>query len=343
MAKFMSLISPANAFKNSSAAKTDSFLELHEPYTYYKKRNPNRSFDSMSYSKLMVNAPEVIRADPTAKRFEIGDLLFAQFHCPPSQDPVGIWTQTDYLLHVLNATISWKTHNGKLTAEAGDTVFFKKGVHILPAHIETDLCIEMFFIPDAFIRETIMDLAHDLPARSEQIDTTELTIRVNNDVALSAFFHAMTIYFASEQKPPEALLKLKVKELLAGILLGQSNPSLSAYFLSIVSSDAPSISAIMEMNFCHNLPIESFAEMCHRSLSSFKREFQKQYRISPGKWLLERRLQHSASLLETTAMSVTEIMFECGFEDLSHFSRSFKEKFGHSPTAHRESCTVINR
>lgn len=295
----------------------------------------------MSYIKLMANAPEAIRNDPTAKRFEIGELLFAQYHCP-SHDSFGIWTQTDYLLHVLSARMLWKTHNGTWSAEAGETVFFKKGAYILPTQVEDDLCIELFFIPDTFVRETIIDLAEDLPMISEHDETRELTIRVNNDVALSAFFKAMTIYFASEEKPAEALLRLKLKELLTSILLGQSNRSLSAYFRFLAANEAPSLPAIMEMNFCHNLSIESFAEMCHRSLSSFKREFQKYYGISPGKWLLERRLQHSASLLETTAMSVTEIMCECGFEDLSHFSRTFKEKFGLSPTAYRESCNVIH-
>jgi AraC-like DNA-binding protein len=288
----------------------------------------------MSYSKLIANAPEAIRTDPTAKRFEIDDLLFAQYHCP-AHDSFGIWTQTDYLLHVLNAKIFWKTHNGTWTAEAGETVFFKKGAYILPTLVENDLCIELFFIPDAFVKETIMDLAEDLPVISDQVDTNELTIRVNNDVALSAFFQAMTIYFASEEKPAEALLRLKLKELLTSILLGQSNSSLSAYFRYLAANEAPSIPAIMEMNFGHNLPIESFAEMCHRSLSSFKREFRKHFGMSPGKWLLERRLQHSASLLETTATSITEIMCECGFEDLSHFSRAFKEKFGCPPSAYR--------
>ena len=157
----------------------------------------------------MANAPEAIRNDPTAKRFEIGELLFAQYHCP-AHDSFGIWTQTDYLLHVLSAKMLWKTHDGTWSAEAGETVFFKKGAYILPTHVESDLCIEMFFIPDAFVRETIMDLADDLPVLSKRPDTSELTIRVNNDVALSAFFQAMKIYFGSEEKPAEALLKLKL-------------------------------------------------------------------------------------------------------------------------------------
>ena len=35
-------------------------------------------------------------------------------------------------------------------------------------------------------------------------------------------------------------------------------------------------------------------------------------------------------------MSVTEIAFESGFEDVSHFSRVFKERFNVSPMAYGE-------
>jgi transcriptional regulator GlxA family with amidase domain len=41
-------------------------------------------------------------------------------------------------------------------------------------------------------------------------------------------------------------------------------------------------------------------------------------------------------MLRTTSMSMTEIALECGFEEPSHFSRTFKTKFGRSPTDYRE-------
>ena len=41
-----------------------------------------------------------------------------------------------------------------------------------------------------------------------------MVIPVNNDMALSAFFQSMLVYFANDEEPPEALLKLKLKELL---------------------------------------------------------------------------------------------------------------------------------
>lgn len=284
----------------------------------------------------MLNALETIRAIPTAKIFEIGGLLFAQFTCPAQEQPVPIWSQTDHLVHVISGKSSWKTPTGMCCAEAGETLFFKKGAYIMPPHFEEQLCIELFFIPDAFVRDTVLELASDLPAISLPVDSRNPTIRVKNDIGLTAFFEAMTVYFAGDEKPPEALLKLKVRELLASILVGHSNHHLAAYLRSVAASETPAIPAIMETNFHHNLSIDEFARMCNRSISSFKRDFQKHYGTSPGKWLLERRLQHSASLLQSTAMNITEIAFECGFEDLSHFSKTFKEKYGLTPSSYRK-------
>ncbi len=283
----------------------------------------------------MLNAIDVILSKPQSKTFQIGDILLAQFTCPPQEEPVGIWMPMDHLLHVVSGEQTWTDNTGTCTAEAGTTVFFRKGAYIMPEHSGNELCLEYFFFPDEFVKEAVIEYAPDLPKSPEPIDARKMTIRVQNDVALSVFFDAMTTYFANEERPPDALLKLKLKELLASILLGQSNPDLATYLRSVASSVGPDLTTVMELNFCQNLPVEAFAQMCHQSASSFKREFRKCYDTSPGKWLLERRLQHSAILLQTTPSSITEIASQCGFEDLSHFSRAFKLKFGKSPRDYR--------
>jgi AraC family transcriptional regulator, exoenzyme S synthesis regulatory protein ExsA len=284
----------------------------------------------------MLNAFDVIRANPTAKRFEIGEILFAQFNCPAQEEPLGIWSQTDHLVHVVSARATWKTSSGTWSAQAGETVFFRKGAFVSPPHVEEELCILIFFIPDAFVRETVRELAPHLQPISRPPDAREVVIRVNNDMALSAFFHSMLLYFAGDEEPAEALLKLKLKELLTSVLMGPGNPTLSAYFRSLALCEAPPLPAIMEANFCHNLPLDAFAKMCHRSLSSFKREFRRCYGTTPAKWLIGRRLECAAQMLRTTSMSITEIALECGFGEPSHFSRTFKARFGRAPTDFRE-------
>jgi AraC-like DNA-binding protein len=94
----------------------------------------------------------------------------------------------------------------------------------------------------------------------------------------------------------------------------------------------------MEANFRFNLSLEEYARLCHRSLSSFKRDFQANFQEAPGKWLLRKRLEYSAALLRTTRMNVTEIAFESGFEDVSHFSRVFKDRFQVSPIVYRQNA-----
>jgi AraC-like DNA-binding protein len=293
-------------------------------------------FVSQQQTSPVLNALEVIRASSTAKRFEIGEMLFSQFTCPAHDGPLSIWSQTDHLVHVVSAHSTWKTSMGTWTAGAGETLFFRKGAFVLPPHFEKNLCILIFFLPNEFVREAVRELAAQLPPISQLSAANEMVMRVKNDTALSAFFHSMLDYFAGDEVPPEALLKLKVKELLASILVGSSNPRLSAYFRSLALCDAPPLQAIMEANFCHNLPLEAFAKMCHRSLSTFKREFRQCYGTTPAKWLIGRRLECAAQMLRTTSMSVTEIAFECGFEEPSHFSRAFKARFGRPPTDSRE-------
>ena len=89
---------------------------------------------------------------------------------------------------------------------------------------------------------------------------------------------------------------------------------------------------IMEDNYCYNLSLEAYARMCGRSLSAFKRDFQQLFKAPPGRWLREQRLRRAKLLLSAGDLQVSEVAFQCGFENLSHFSKAFKEEFGHSPT-----------
>ena len=45
-------------------------------------------------------------------------------------------------------------------------------------------------------------------------------------------------------------------------------------------------------------------------------------------------------LLRNSPMNVTGIAFESGFEDVSHFSRVFKDRFGITPMAYRQEPSI---
>ncbi len=283
----------------------------------------------------MLNYPETIRSTPHFRKFEIGDLLFAKYTCPLKQTEVGLWAPTDYLIHVLSGRKTWHTIDGEWTAVPGQTLFFKKGASIVHQYFDAEFCQLVFFIPDAFVRGVVTELAGQVapPAASNRAGASAL--RVNNDTALGAFFRSMLEYFSGEREPPGPLLRLKLQELIVSILTGPGNPDLAAYLASLPQGSGPSIGEIMEANFRFNLSLPEYAALCHRSVSSFKRDFQRHFGDSPGKWLLRRRLDYARALLGQPGRTVTEVVFESGFEDVSHFSRVFKVRFGAPPSAFR--------
>ena len=93
----------------------------------------------------------------------------------------------------------------------------------------------------------------------------------------------------------------------------------------------PNLEEFMLKNFHHNAPVESFARRSGRSLSTFKREFAKTFGTTPAKWLKDQRLSEAFYLIKHKNKKPQDIYIELGFENLSHFYVSFKQKYGHTP------------
>ena len=111
---------------------------------------------------------------------------------------------------------------------------------------------------------------------------------------------------------------------------------LLAYINSIDDQYKTPLWQVMEANYTFNLAIEEFARIAQRSVATFKREFHEYYHTTPGKWLTQKRLEYAKDLLDTSKKNVSEIADESGFENITHFSRIFKEKYGLSPLQYRK-------
>ena len=284
----------------------------------------------------MINMYDEIRASERFRRVEVGDSLFVEYDCPIEEEAAGIWVPFDSFVHVLSGRKTWRTTQGSWTARPGETLYIKKGASVIEQHMEEDFCVLVLFVSEEFLRRVIREaspfLRHDAAPPAPQ-QGRALTVR--RDAALDSYFQSMLAYLSAAERPADPLLELKLKELILSILLSETNPELAAYFLSLQSSDSTSVAEIMEANFCFNLSLDDYARLCHRSLSSFKRDFKATFRTTPGKWLLERRLQYAAAMLRDREQQVGQVALRCGFEDLSHFSRSFKQRFGLTPSAYR--------
>lgn len=287
----------------------------------------------------MQNLYELIKESLHFNKFTLNDLVCVEYTCPLTEENASIFAQSDYIIHVLSGKKTWKTIHGVWPLKAGDTLFVKKGAARITQYFEESFCMLGFFLPDTLIRESLADPLKMTPViRNIQIDKFTAA-ELKQSKYLDGFFQSMLTYFRGKEQPPDSIISFKINELLLNIVSDSNNTELISYFKSLTESTKPSLHSIMEQNFFYNLSLEEFAKLSHRSLSAFKREFRIHYGSNPGKWLLTKRLHYSASLLMQDQLNITQIAFESGFENASHFSRAFKQEFGKSPIEYRKSIS----
>lgn len=283
----------------------------------------------------MLNFYKIVKENLSFNRFEFKETVCLEYTCPIDAEQIGIYSKNDFLIHVLSGKKTFKTTSGEWTVAPGQTLYLKKGAEVIHQHFDDEYCMLGFFLSDDLIKETYQEVRSqtNLNHVSDTSDFTATAVQSSN--FLDGYFHSMLNYFRGENCPPDHILVLKLKELL--ITLMNSDPLITAYFNNLSGSDRPSLQQIMEQNYCFNLKLEDYAELSHRSLSTFKRDFKQQFEQSPAKWILNRRIQHAANLVVNSNLSVSQVAFESGFEDLSHFSRVFKKMIGTNPSDYKKS------
>ena len=281
----------------------------------------------------MINLQDFIGNSNLFKKFEVDDLLFVEIVCPVEEDESSgsLWWHDNFFAYAMAGEMVLKTLKGEYIFKAGECIFAKKGSIIAARHlIQEDFCELRVFVPDDFIKSVFQKYRIPLIA-AETHDKTDTLIPLITDDVLKVYFHSLLTFFRQFTPPPETLLKLKFEELVVNILSNNTHQPLKCFFSELCRSAKPSIKEIMEANFFSNLSLDEFARLCARSLSAFKQEFKNIFQTTPGRWLLEKRLEYSRYLLETTSFSIDEICTVSGFENRSHFIRVFKSKYGLTP------------
>jgi AraC-like DNA-binding protein len=268
------------------------------------------------------------------RQFNCGKSLITAFNCPMEARLMktqfaDLWTRYNYLFYVVDGRKIWHTARGSYDIQKDSCVFVRKGGFILEQIADSGFCVMLFFIPDEFICETLQSLTRRLANYEQHFEPVML---IEASETLKGFFLSMTSYFTEMREPDKSLLEIKFKELILNLADNATNNDLLAYFCSLLHEPQSALlKRVMEDNFCYNMKLEEYATLSSRSLSAFKRDFEKIFRNTPGKWLLEKRLHHSLHLLSNQKKTVSEAAFESGFESAAHFSRAFKTRFGKGP------------
>lgn len=270
----------------------------------------------------------------------IKDLLFLFYRCPQVDKLVKIYSHYNKIMFVLEGKRkvhhrekSWDLTNGK-------AILMKKAAYQQERFSEAEWEVLCFYIPDSFLRQTYQEFRSSLPLKNLPPPSPDILLEIKVSESTRAFFYSVIPYFSQQPPPADGLLELKFKELLFNLFLNPENDELLSYVNSISESIKPSLQEIMDANYSYNLSLAEYARLSHRSLAAFKRDFSQLYKTTPGKWLLQKRLDYASHLLETSCKNIKEITDVTGFENATHFSRVFKENFGMPPMQYRRHKTI---
>lgn len=77
--------------------------------------------------------------------------------------------------------------------------------------------------------------------------------------------------------------------------------------------------------------LADLAEIAMLSEAHFAREFKTTLSVSPGQYLIHRRIARAAHLLGSTDLSILQVSLAVGYSSQSHFCSTFREsEFEHS-------------
>ena len=289
----------------------------------------------------MYNYYERVRSRPEIyNQLGCRELLFVHYKCPMEVNRQDSWWQHNYIQYILTGKKAFHTPGQSWVMKAGDAFFVKKGACIIEKFFEETLCIMTFFIPDSYLQSFMRGNISFKITTHAGPQKNELLIPLHVNSIMTAYFDSLVPYFYSETRPSEELLELKFRELLINILDNPENDELKNYMLHILSPQHESFQQVMEANCLYNLSLHDYSKLLNLSLSSFKRHFVSVYKTTPGHWLQEQKLNHAYHLLMSTGKPINDISFESGFENSTHFSHLFKNRFGLSPLKYRKENDV---
>jgi AraC family transcriptional regulator, exoenzyme S synthesis regulatory protein ExsA len=279
--------------------------------------------------------------------FTIPDDIVPVIDCPPTAGKLFVWTfeqtqpSTKTRVSVAKNLFSFLLEGEKVVHLPGDIIRISAGEFML---IAGGNCLMserlsttgryraiLFYFDDSLLEDFYLKY----PLLAVQHGSGKAPVVVfRTDAFIGNLLGSLELTL---QQPPalqSALQQLKLEELL--LYLAERYPQQLRAIRRARAGDSgdEQIRAAVEGNLNHAISVEELAFLCNMSLSTFSRRFVRLYGTTPNKWLLQRRMEHAATLLNGREKP-SEVYLKVGYENHSSFTQSFKQVYGVTPSEYQ--------
>ena len=248
--------------------------------------------------------------------------------------PYSAWyTKEMQLIFIKKGLIKIRHGNLDFTIGSNQIVLFKKNILVEHAHVscfgqETVEYIR-FNIRSELVKEFTRLTDVPLTGREEQVPV----LTGKGEACWAGFMSSLEPYFLRDVQPQDELIKIKMLELI--FQLSGIDENFLMQVLDVKEYYRINIMETVEENLLNSLSMYQLASLAGRSLSSFRRDFMAIYNMPPSQWIRINKLRKARELLLSTSMTITDICYSTGFDNIAHFSKLFKSHYGHPPSDYK--------
>lgn len=197
-----------------------------------------------------------------------------------------------------------------------------KNCEIFAIHLHKDILLELY--------------KDEVPSFIKSNESKPAAQKIEKQDIIIHFIESLEFYFQNPNLVNDELLKLKLKELILLLLQTNNADNIVSLFAHLFTPRQASFKEVIQAHLFSNITITELAVLSGRSLSAFKRDFENYFKDTPANYIKEQKLLKANQLLVVTDFSVSEICYEVGFSDTSHFTKIFKQKYNATPTEYRK-------
>lgn len=216
-----------------------------------------------------------------------------------------------------------------------EAVLLKCGSHFLDLLKETEdeqIEVIVFHLYPELLKKLYIG---ELPAIIEKRNSGEPSQVIAPSNLIAKFIDSLEFYFQNPSLVNNDLLELKIKELILLLVQSKNVDSILELVSGLYSTRKVQLEEVIQLHLYSDLKLNELAKLCNLSLSSFKREFKKEFNDSPNNYILSKRIEKAKELLRISDLPISEIAYEIGFQDPLYFTRLFKKRTNITPTKYR--------
>jgi AraC-like DNA-binding protein len=220
---------------------------------------------------------------------------------------------------------------------SGQAIFLKRGEYCTSEELDGEGLYEGvgLYFGDFFFNEFIK-IFDQVNKHLKNIEAKERFYQYKSSPILKRAISLLLPYFENEKSIDS--FKNQVHKILFSLFESDLEGGFQNFLASIYKSEQIKLQKLLDTHCFKPYTVEELAEICGYKNDEFEINFKQEFGESPQQHIMRKRLDRAKYLLNNSTVSVADVCFDVGFDDVSYFISVFKKLFGLPPKRYQVSA-----